>query len=127
MIEAIEILMLLGVLTALGLPILLSGRKSGEELVEGDELHRLLYKKDVTYMSLKDLEFEYQTGKIDESDYNSLKTKYEAEAVSILKEIDNAEKSGKSSKKESGKRFCSECGTSVSRSDKFCSSCGNRL
>jgi len=49
------------------------------------ELHAL---RDVTYETLRDLEFDYHSGKISAADYKELGDRYRAEAVGIVRRID---------------------------------------
>jgi len=49
------------------------------------ELHAL---RDVTYETLRDLEFDYHSGKISEADYKELGDRYRAEAIDIVRRID---------------------------------------
>jgi hypothetical protein len=49
------------------------------------ELHAL---RDVTYETLRDLEFDYHSGKISEADYKELGDRYRAEAVGLVRRID---------------------------------------
>jgi len=96
----------------------------------------LLYRKESLYTAIKDLDFDYKTGKIDDDDYKVMKAGLESDALELLGRIDNYEKqapadisSGSSSvsgqKKETA--FCHECGASIQRSHKFCSECGTRI
>jgi len=50
------------------------------------ELHAL---RDVAYETLRDLEFDFQSGKISEADYKELGDRYRAEAVDIVRRIDD--------------------------------------
>ncbi len=54
-----------------------------------NELQRLLVLKENAYATIKDIEFDYKTGKISDDDYQELMTKYKAEAVDILQKIDH--------------------------------------
>ncbi len=54
-----------------------------------DGYHRLLVLKENAYATIKDIQFDYKTGKISDEDYKELMAKYEAEAVDILKKIDD--------------------------------------
>jgi hypothetical protein len=49
------------------------------------ELHAL---RDVTYEALRDLEFDFHSGKISEADYRELGDRYRAEAVDLVHRID---------------------------------------
>jgi hypothetical protein len=56
----------------------------------GTEKTRAAYlreRKDVVYENLRDLNFEYNAGKVPERDYQSLKTSLEEEAAALLAEI----------------------------------------
>ncbi len=48
------------------------------------ELHAL---KDVTYETLRDLEFDHHSGKIGDADYEELRERYRAEAVALVGRI----------------------------------------
>jgi len=48
------------------------------------ELHAL---KDVTYETLRDLEFDHHAGKISDADYEELRERYRAEAVALVGRI----------------------------------------
>lgn len=117
---------------------------------------------------LKEIEFDRATGKLSEEDYQALKTKYSAEAVAAMKQedvtgraeaaasLDAAEaavqrfKAGGTAacqvcgpRPESGARFCSTCGRSLTRAGarprcwqcgaevpegaKFCAGCGGQI
>src|SRR5712692_4799425 len=60
----------------------------------GPEKNRLAYlreRKEVVYENLRDLNFEYQAGKLPDSDYQSLKSSLEEEAAAVLAEIAHLE------------------------------------
>jgi hypothetical protein len=61
------------------------------ELYLGPKKTRLSYlreRKDVVYDNLRDLNFEYQAGKVSDIDYQSLKASLQDEAATILAEIE---------------------------------------
>ncbi len=58
----------------------------------------LVLEKESVYASLKELEFDYQTGKLSWEDYERLRSDLESMAVSLLKKADRA-KEGKDRKK----------------------------
>jgi hypothetical protein len=58
------------------------------ELLAETELDRLLNRKAVVYSNLKDLEFEYQMGRLGDSDFNRLRAGFKAEAAEILGKLD---------------------------------------
>lgn len=105
--------------------------------------------------ALRDLDFDFQVGKVSEEDYTSLRVRLVAEAAQYLQDDKNDEIEAliqvrKASKAkapvcaqcgetlETGIRFCPRCGTAVEAScpscggnlkagDLFCSSCGMQL
>jgi predicted RNA-binding Zn-ribbon protein involved in translation (DUF1610 family) len=117
--------------------------------VDPDE-HRL-----AALTALRDLDFDFQVGKVSEDDYTSLRTRLVAEAARTLQDDKNDEietliQARKTSKAkapacahcgetlEAGIRFCPRCGTAVEAScpscgknikagDLFCSSCGTQF
>jgi hypothetical protein len=69
---------------------LLSGQATAasRERAERGRLRDLLAAKEATYSALKEIEFDHLTRKLDESDYQTLRTQYRAQAVRLLQEID---------------------------------------
>jgi hypothetical protein len=60
------------------------------ELYLGTETTRASYlrdRKDAVYENLRDLNFEYQAGKVPEADYRLLKSSLQDEAAALLAEI----------------------------------------
>ncbi len=59
---------------------------------EDGKLGELYSKRDATYSMLKELEFDFQSGILTEEDYRELEAKYENQALSVLKDIDDLKK-----------------------------------
>ncbi len=60
----------------------------------GEEKTRLVYlreRKEMVYENLRDLNFEYKSGKYPEADYQAMRAALEDEAASLLAEIDALE------------------------------------
>ncbi|MFQ5916748.1 MAG: cytochrome c-type biogenesis protein CcmH, partial [Candidatus Binatia bacterium] len=57
--------------------------------IEGPRAH-LLYEQARRYTELQDLEFDYQAGRLSESDYRDLRPRYEAQAANVLRELDSS-------------------------------------
>lgn len=70
--------------------------------------------------ALRDLEFEYQTGKIDEDDYRALRSEYAAAALAAR----DAGAEVRPDPGASGATACPVCGARVAADAKFCSRCG---
>lgn len=56
-----------------------------------DERKQLKQKKANLVLIIKELDFDYETGKLSKTDYKNLRDKYEAQAVSMMQELEHAE------------------------------------
>jgi hypothetical protein len=109
---------------------------------EADELTETEARKRVALLALRDVEYDYLAGKLDESDYRALKGELTAEALAAL-EADEAARaredagvSGPSDLEaeiararlelESGVP-CPGCGYDNAEGSRFCSACGTAL
>ena len=98
LVHFIELLLVLAILIALGLPLFnkLPRNKlfsSPDELKE--EYNHLLVRKEETLLSIKELEFDCKTDKLSKEDYEELRKKLESTAISILERMDQLEKLNK--------------------------------
>jgi hypothetical protein len=84
----------------------------------------LYTERETTFEALRDLQFEYATGKLSQSDYEQLKGRYEVQAANILQQIDGLQTKSKTAE---GTRACPRCKTTMSMQDKFCTKCGAKL
>ena len=106
---------------------------------EDDELTETEARKRVALLALRDVEYDFLAGKLDEEDYRALKSELTAEALAAL-EADEAVRAGVEGGSEGdagieaeiarlrqGLRsgvFCSDCGFSNEPGSRFCSACG---
>jgi len=106
------------------------------DAVNDDNLRELHSKRDTTYSMLKELEFDFQSGTLTEDDYRDLEARYKGKAISILKDIDDLQKSTEVEEEierqilelRQGKgQFCPQCGVGCREGDRFCSHCGTSL
>jgi hypothetical protein len=65
-------------------------RSSGEAPLGSEqiELAELLAEKQMMYAAIKELEFDYQAGKLSLEDYEQARQSYELRAIALLKQID---------------------------------------
>ncbi len=136
--------LVMGILLALVLALLIqpiiSGKNRaaqgrGENSRAVDELSR---KKRALIRDIKDIELDYEMGKIDKSDFEDLTKSYRRQAMLVLKEIDS--KNGRQIKRKktlinsefvvpaneiSG--FCIECGSPLFNEAAFCGVCGHKI
>jgi hypothetical protein len=108
-----------------------------------DEEDPLLSRRDRALAALKEIDFDRATGKLSDQDYEELKAQFSAEAVAAIKAVDSAESatgplghsatvdavealiaSARAPISAGGRRFCVECGATLSESLKFCRECG---
>jgi len=114
-----------------------------------DILQQLDFKKEETYATIRDLEFDLKMGKLSEEDFQILKQQYMEEAVGYLKEIDqlkpsepmrteasdhniDEKKEGEPKSTRSRERtkkyiYCTDCGEKAPWGDRFCTGCGSPL
>ena len=82
--------------------------------------------------ALRDLDFDYKTGKISEEDYQPLRAQLLAEAAQFMqkenKEQEQLEALIQSRRKSQSRQVsCPSCGNKIVLGDTFCSSCGTKL
>jgi hypothetical protein len=51
-------------------------------------MERLSLQKETLYTAIRDLDFDFQTGKVDQKDYTELRQHFEGEAIQLLRQID---------------------------------------
>ena len=82
--------------------------------------------------ALRDLDFDFKTGKIAEEDYQALRAKLLAEAAQFMqketKEEEQLETLIQSRRKSQSRQLsCPSCGKKIVLGDAFCSTCGTKL
>ena len=97
----LELIFVVVVLLVVGIPLF--GKLKLKKLVETvdpdiDEYKHLLVRKEETLISIKELEFDFNTEKISESDYQELRKKLEAEATELIGRLDQLEQGRKKNK-----------------------------
>ena len=86
-------------------------------------------RKDAALGLLRELEFEYQTGKLPEEDYRRLRHRYSLEAVRARDEAaagegDGTGPAGRSPESAGSSIFCVACGEELAKPVRYCSHCG---
>ena len=74
-------------------------------------------RKETAIAALRELEFEYQTGKVSDEDYALLRARYAREALAARDDLGEMVESGS----------CPACGAFPREGAKFCSGCGGTL
>jgi hypothetical protein len=144
------IFILLVLLLVIGYP-LVRKRVTGDRVLDDGEDRKveLLRKKESSYAAIRELDFDYNTGKISEEDFNHLNKVYKAEALQAIKELeegnyDSSEAGDGQIELEIRKRrrtplvkqggkitsagmACLYCGAANKAGARFCFSCGKKI
>jgi hypothetical protein len=139
----IAVLIALGMAAFVAMPLLArEGATMSTLPVDVTPLSDLKRRRLVVYENLKDLEFEYQSGKLAAPDYDSLKQNYLGEAATLmaasqeaeqLKEIDAVLEHEIAARRASRKDrlpqdyVCPKCGFENAVPVKFCGECGAKI
>ncbi len=144
MLFAFGILIAAGLAAFVATPLLAAESATGASLpVDVTPLADLKRRRLVVYENLKDLEFEYQAGKIATQDYQSLKQNYLGEAAALMASSQEAERLKETDavlEREIARRralrktppppqdyVCAHCGFANPVPVKFCGECGTKI
>jgi len=139
----VAVLIALGMAAFVAMPLVAREGVAASSLpVDVTPLADLKRRRLVVYENLKDLEFEYQSGKLANQDYQSLKQNYLGEAATLmaasqeaeqLKEIDALLEHEIAARRTSRKKpppqdyVCPKCGFENPVPVKFCGECGTKI
>ncbi len=116
-------------------------------LFSTNPLGDMVAQRDGIYATLRDLDQDYQIGKLDEADYRARREKYLGRAATVLRQIDAEKNVAGSSAAQSDAieaevaalrqarhaqqaepaGFCRKCGHPFKEGDLFCAKCGQAL
>ena len=98
-------ILLAAVFAFIAYPILNPEREQrGESL---DALEALYAQRDSAYVALRDLDFDFQLGKLSQNDYQALRERYKTRAALALQQIDAANGNEQASAKVESEQFSS--------------------
>ena len=98
-----------------------------------DETTEAEARRRIALLALRDAEFDYHTGKLDQADYSELKSRLAAEALEAIRQVegvDEADLEAEIRKVREGLRegrACGSCGHLNPAGSKFCAACGTAL
>lgn len=123
-----------------------------QEIAAADPLMELEAQRDSLYQAIKELEFDYQVGKVSEADYKAFDTQLKEQAVVVVREIATLQAAEADpaldahleaeiaalrrnghlprpvpAEPGAGPSFCPQCGQGVQAGDRFCARCGATL
>ena len=84
-------LMAIGVVIGVGEPLARRWSYTVHDQESDDTTEQLLLQKEMLYGAIRDLDFDFQTGKVDQKDYAELRQQLEREALHILRRLDAAD------------------------------------
>ena len=130
-------ILLVGAIVYFILQPLLTGMRASLERTE-DELSDAEARRRVTLKALRDVEYDYMSGKLDERDYGELKRELSAEALEAMKAVEQEEDAEaveaaleeEIRKVREGLRTgsaCPGCGHANPPGSRFCGACGHPL
>lgn len=130
MLEIIIILITVSSIFYVLLPLFF--KESPETIEVSSDISELSEKKEILKKNLSDLSFDYQMGKLDDDDYNSMRSDYLNEINKIVREMKNIEQTAHSFRKTKMTNKdvvgeCPECGWKNSTENKYCANCGVKL
>ena len=117
----------------------------GMENEESRKLEQLALHKETIYTAIRDLDFDFQTEKVDHHDYRELRHHLEAEAVELLQRIDEVDPLARLDDEierqilavrqqrqapdmsQALQGLCSDCHAVLQGDEKFCPFCGQPL
>jgi hypothetical protein len=127
---AIAILLTVAAATFVAWPFF--AREIGEAPPEA-QLSPLERQKVEAYSAIKEAEFDYQMGKLTETDFDALRERYSQQALAAIAAIQQARAAatpiGKASEGRRAARvaYCPSCGRAVPPRGNFCPGCGRGL
>ena len=141
---AVVCLMALSLVVYVGEPLVrrAASRLSGRE--DDDSTAHLLLQKETLYGAIRDLEFDFHTGKVDQKDYDELRQQLEGEAIHILRQLDvvdpllafdnEVEQQVRQLRQRraaptygAGRVRCTGCRIALDGDESFCPSCGQAV
>ena len=140
----IGILLLVSALALVSLPFRQKQNTNVKSHKKGDVLHANVTRREAVLSAIRDLDFDFKTGKVSEEDYTPLRAQLMAEAAQYIEQETAEEKklealiqTRRASQKqtmncdqcgapmETGQKFCSKCGAAVHKES--CPSCGQKI
>ncbi|MDH3602473.1 MAG: zinc ribbon domain-containing protein [Candidatus Tectomicrobia bacterium] len=145
----ILVLIAAGLVIFIGEPLVRRHPHETLDSAQDREVDQLTLQKETLYMAIRDLDFDYHTGKVDEQDFTELRSRLENEAIAILRDLDKIDPfAGLDDELEcqiaalrqtrsatavaalsdlSAPSVCTHCGTPLQGDENFCAVCGHSL
>jgi hypothetical protein len=102
-------------------------RRAGGEMAEEEPEPASRRERVSLYAALRDLEQDFETGKVSEEDYRTLRDDLRARAAALLQQEREAQPRAAASLRLVEAPHCPACGATPRSGDRFCAACGARL
>ena len=138
-----------GLVIFIGEPLVRRHTYETLDSAQDQEVEQLTLQKETLYTAIRDLDFDYHTGKVDEHDFTELRSRLENEAIDILRVLDEVDplaslddelerqiaalRQTPSIPAEaalnglSAPSACTHCGIPLQGNENFCAACGHAL
>ncbi len=145
----IMVLIVAGVIAIIAIPVVRGKVQTGTVLDDSENWQSMLvWQKESSYAAIRELDFDYHTGKISEDDYKELYSSFKTDALIAIKAIEEGESEDQREldallEKEikerrgiqtkqggedgGGSGVCPACGERAAAGSKFCTSCGTQF
>jgi hypothetical protein len=138
----VMMLMAIGIIVFVGEPLLRGQLPEPRQSESGSEVEQLTLQKEMLYTAIHDLDFDFQTGKVDQQDYTELRRNLEEEAMQTLRQLDTVDPftvlddelerqivalRQSSPPPATPKGLCPGCGAKSQTGENFCAYCGQPL
>ena len=138
------LLIAVSVLVFIGEPLVRQKLPSALLHSPDQRVEQLSLQKEMLYVAIRDLDFDFHTGKVDQKDYANLRQHLESEAVQILRQLDEVDpltgldgeierqilalrQSSPVKRSPTSALLCSSCAATLQGSENFCPACGQPL
>ncbi len=113
---------------AIAFTLLIRSRAIREEPLESPTWH-LEERREQVYENLRDLQFEFRTGKLSDEDYQKTKLSLQKELAAVMAQIDAAggAPEAAAAPPPPDPLICPACGARFDRPMKFCGECGQPM
>jgi hypothetical protein len=103
-------------------------RRSGARVPDAEPAESpALREREALYASIRDLEHDFETGKISESDHSAMRDELRARAVALLRRERETTRATPAAQTPGAKAACAGCGAERRAGDRFCAQCGLAL